>query len=36
MIRVMLTEPGHFEIDQTEIPKPEKGKVLLKVVRCGV
>lgn len=36
MIRVMLTKPGHFEIDETSIPKPAEGQILLKVVRCGV
>jgi L-iditol 2-dehydrogenase len=36
MIRVMLTKPGEFVIDQTEIPTPGKGEILLKVERCGV
>lgn len=36
MLRVMLTKPGNFEIDQTDIPKASKGQVLIKVQRCGV
>ncbi len=36
MLRVMLTKPGQFEIDQTSIPEPGKDEILLKVVRCGV
>ena len=36
MIRVMLTKPGEFEIDEAEKPTPGKDEVLIKVERCGV
>ena len=36
MIRVTLSKPGEFVIDQAEKPRPGKGQVLIKVIRCGV
>lgn len=36
MIRVTLSKPGEFVIDQAEKPRPGKGEVLIKVIRCGV
>lgn len=36
MIRVMLTKPGEFVIDETDKPAPGKDEILLKVERCGV
>ncbi|NLC67227.1 MAG: alcohol dehydrogenase catalytic domain-containing protein [Clostridiaceae bacterium] len=36
MMRVTLVEPGKLEIDCTEIPKPEKDEILIKIMRVGI
>jgi L-iditol 2-dehydrogenase len=36
MMRVTLVKPKELLIDKTEIPKPHKDEILIKVLRCGV
>eukprot|EP01112_Ceratiomyxa_fruticulosa_P011038 TRINITY_DN2964_c0_g1_i1.p1 TRINITY_DN2964_c0_g1~~TRINITY_DN2964_c0_g1_i1.p1 ORF type:complete len:337 (+),score=70.07 TRINITY_DN2964_c0_g1_i1:573-1583(+) len=36
MKAVVVTKPGHHEIQERPIPKPGRGEVLIKVLACGV
>lgn len=36
MKAAVLTEPGHFEVQECPVPQPQADEVLIKVYRCGI
>lgn len=36
MKAAVLTRPGHFEIEDRPIPKPDRGEVLIRIARVGI